>query len=104
MSKCSFYNKGICGRFSRQEGIDEQHFTSARLVSLGQGNVEVCHCSECDALTPDELDALCDPEIMGFDINNLLITCQTCYSDRCMLGDKPICNAESHFWKWKPQE
>ena len=56
---CNFYNGGVCKYIRRIEGLGTAAVFTETL------------CSHCDAITEDEIDALCDNDIVGF----LLLTC-----------------------------
>ena len=54
-----------------------------------------------DQLTEEELEALCDPDIMGFS-DFEYEPCDRCGSS-CH-GAFPPCNENTFHWKWSPKE
>lgn len=89
---CYFYHDGVCKVSIRISGM------------LHVEHLEEGLCSYCDALTEDEIDALCDNDIMGF---TYVPACESCssYCNRNKEYKFPLCGAfkEIPFWKWEPK-
>ena len=88
--RCEHYREGVCKANSRSIGIPIATFYSR-------------YCDQCDALTADELDALCDHEIMGFHTFDVCSTCKQKYSPACQPRENPGCNKYTNYWKWEPK-
>lgn len=88
---CYFYHDGVCKVFIRISGM-------RHVEHLEEGL-----CSDCDALTEDEIDALCDNGIMGFHTFDVCSTCKQKYSPSCQPRENPGCNKYTNYWKWEPK-
>ena len=88
---CPFYYGGVCKYSRRIEGL----WTAVDFTET--------LCSDCDALTEDELDALCDNGIMGFHTFDVCSTCKQKYNPACKPEGVPGCNALTNHWKWEPK-
>ena len=89
-NQCCCYKDGICVYPLRLNGLHSYSFERHGYVGS---------CADCDALTEDELDALCDPEIMGFP------SCDTCKNttERGCPSGSPYCTPDNYQYKWEPR-
>lgn len=88
--KCVYYHDGVCEAYIRISGMFHVE------------PLEIGLCSSCDALTEDEIEALCDKDIMGFSLSVGCYTCKRRYARTCKAW-VPSCNCFTNYWKWEPK-
>ena len=88
---CYFYHDGVCKVSIRISGM------------LHVEHLEEGLCSDCDALTEDEWDALCDNDIMGFSAIDVCSICKQINDPICKFRGDFDCNKYTAYWKWEPK-